>query len=322
MYSDGMQPKLDIRHLALLDALGQVGGLGAAAELLGVTQSALSHRLREAERRLGTPLCRRSGRALLLTPAGERLRLSAGRLIGDLLRAEADVQHMTDLGIRQVARIGQTPYASLHWFPAFYAWCRERLPDLQVEVAGEVGESGLSRLLDGALDLVLLAGMPRHPGLRLVPLSLDSLVAVAAPGHPWEAMKTVPPQALRRETFLSYGYDVDPDLEYQRFMRPAGCFPAKVVKVGRPDAVLELIAAGQGISILAAWPIRPWLARGAVIARPLAPLGATAPGLPLAWQAAVRESDGSKGPGPRLADALAAWAGASGAFGGAQVATG
>jgi len=125
----------------------------------------------------------------------------------------------------------------------------------------------------------------------------------------------VPPEALTSETFLSYSFEVDPDLEYARFMRPAGRFPARVMKVGRPEAILELVAAGQGVSILARWPCRPWIDRGAVIVRPLLPPGADRPGLSLRWQAAVRESDASGRPGPRLARCLVDWAATSGAFG-------
>lgn len=310
-----MQPRLEVRHLALLDALGRVGSLSGAAEVLGVTQSALSHRLREAERRLGTKLCRRKGRMLLLTPAGERLRISAKRLIDDLLRVEADVAHLSEQGITQVAMVGQRPYGGLHWLPPFHAWARRNLPEVKVEVAGDVGESGPARLLDGSLDLLIAPGWPRHPGLRFLPLAQDSLVAVAPPDHPWRDHRVVTPEMLVGETYLAYGYEIAPDLENRRFMRPANCFPDRVQKLGHPDAVLEMVAAGAGVSILARWPIGPWLRRGEVIDRPLLPRGAAAPGLSLDWSMALRAGDGPAAAGSRLAVALQAWAKESGAFG-------
>jgi len=189
-----MQPRLEIRHLLMLNALWQAGSLGAAAELLGVTQSALSHRLREAERRLGAKLAQRSGRGIALTPAGERLLLTAQRLVGDLTKVEAEVEHLAGTGVHQSAIIGQQSYASLHWLPGFFEAARTRLPDLQVEAEGSLAETGLARLAAGDVDLLLLAGNARPSGVSVMPLALDSLVAVAPPDHPWRPSRRCRPR--------------------------------------------------------------------------------------------------------------------------------
>ena len=62
--------RLDIRHWEMLKAIADLGTLKNAASALGITQSALSHRLAEAERRLGSPLFDREGRQLRLAKAG------------------------------------------------------------------------------------------------------------------------------------------------------------------------------------------------------------------------------------------------------------
>src|ERR1700694_1822450 len=64
---------LEIRHLQLVAAVAEVGSLTRAGDRLHLTQSALSHQLRDIESRLGTALFLRVGKRLVLTPAGERL---------------------------------------------------------------------------------------------------------------------------------------------------------------------------------------------------------------------------------------------------------
>jgi len=84
-------PKLDVRHLQLVRAIAEEGSVTRAGLRLHLTQSALSHQLRDAEQRLGVRLFERVGRRLLLAPAGERLLRSARTVLEELERAEEEV---------------------------------------------------------------------------------------------------------------------------------------------------------------------------------------------------------------------------------------
>lgn len=304
-----MLPRLELRHLAMLVSVAEAPSMSHAAELLGLTQSALSHRLREAERRLGTPLFARARKGLALTPAGERLLLTARRLLADLARAESDVAQIAAIGITAVARVGQAYYAALPWYAAFHAYAAKALPEVQIEMLSDTAERPLELLAEGVLDLAITVGGLWRPGTTRRRLFTDALVAVVAPDHPWAKLDYVTPLDLSRETFLSTGFTVVPGFEHQRFMSPAGLFPRRVVKVGRPEAAFELAANGFGVCIRARWTTRAWVASGRVVARPLG-----AEGLPIDWYAATRESDPPEAPGPRLAAVLAEWCERSGGF--------
>src|SRR5258707_7697075 len=85
---------LEIRHLRLIAAVTDVGSLTRAGDRLHLTQSALSHQLRDIESRLGAPLFLRVGKRLVLTPAGERLLASAKDILERLRQAEDDIRRM------------------------------------------------------------------------------------------------------------------------------------------------------------------------------------------------------------------------------------
>ena len=72
---------LEIRHLKLVRAVTAAGSLTGAGSVLNLTQSALSHQLRDIESRLGTPLFLRVGKKMVLTPAGERVLAAANFFI-------------------------------------------------------------------------------------------------------------------------------------------------------------------------------------------------------------------------------------------------
>src|ERR1700739_1931903 len=83
---------LEIRHLRLVTAIAETGSVTLAGNRLHLTQSALSHQLRDAEEQLGVPLFERRDRRMALTAAGERLLQSARTILDELARAEKEIQ--------------------------------------------------------------------------------------------------------------------------------------------------------------------------------------------------------------------------------------
>src|ERR1051325_2507884 len=85
---------LDIRHLKLIVAVTEEKSVTKAGERLHLTQSALSHQLRDIEEQLGTPLFLRLNKCMLPTQAGERLLTSARYVLDELKQAEDDVAQL------------------------------------------------------------------------------------------------------------------------------------------------------------------------------------------------------------------------------------
>lgn len=91
---------LEIKHLRTLTALAEQGSLAGAAQSLNLTQSALSHQLKELETRLGLELFLRKSRPLVLTAAGQQLLALARQVLPALAQTEKQLQalHSGDAG--------------------------------------------------------------------------------------------------------------------------------------------------------------------------------------------------------------------------------
>src|SRR5687767_9852774 len=85
---------LEVRHLKLVRAVAACGSLTRAGSELNLTQSALSHQLRDIELRLGTPLFLRVGKRMVLTPAGEELLHSADDVLQRIGRTEEAIRRL------------------------------------------------------------------------------------------------------------------------------------------------------------------------------------------------------------------------------------
>ncbi len=295
-------PKLEARHYILLQAISRLGSMSAAADQLGVTPSAVTHRIREAERRLGVALTARIGSQVQLTVSGQRLAQSADRALDELFRAELDAERI-GRGAGSIVRLCMATYSFFHWLPAFLGRLAAIDPSLQIEIIGETTREPLRLLHDDAVDVVLIPGPLREEKrVAFFPMRRDELICVTAAAHRLASKSFVEADDLTAETHLTYSAIVTEGFEYDRFFRPAGRYPARLVPLAVPEAVQELVAANLGISILSKWAALPRLQRGEI-----AGLRLTADGIDLDWHVAIRQSDAASSPAAVCATALAQW---------------
>src|SRR4051812_46679135 len=107
---------LEIKHLRLVQAVNETRSITRAGERLRLTQSAVSHQLKEIEDRLGAALFVRARRDLTLTAAGKRVLSSAAVVLEELRRAEEDIAEISG-SPRGAVRISTQCYTAYHWLP-------------------------------------------------------------------------------------------------------------------------------------------------------------------------------------------------------------
>src|SRR4051794_24997522 len=151
---------LEIRHLRLVAGIADAGSMTKAAAQLHLTQSALSHQLRDIESRFNTPFFLRLGRRMVLTAAGRRVLSSAHTVLEDLRRAEEDVRRLANnsSGVIRVCTQCNTGY---HWLPPLLAAFSRKHPRVDVSIVPDATDRPVDALLDGRVDLAILTA---HPG--------------------------------------------------------------------------------------------------------------------------------------------------------------
>ena len=178
---------IDLAPLHGLCLAIELGSLGRAAETLGISQPALSKRMRELEAVAGTALLTRSPRGVRPTPAGERVYRESRAL---LTRADAVAEVLDGLrGLRTPVRLAASHTIAEFMLAAPLAAYRER-PGHGVTVELVAANSAVVRDLvrEGRADLGLAAAAPDGPEgrqLRVSPLCDDEVVVAVPDGHPW-----------------------------------------------------------------------------------------------------------------------------------------
>jgi LysR family transcriptional regulator for metE and metH len=269
--------------------------------MLGLTQSALSHQIREAERRLGMDLFVQRDKRMQMTPVAVSLSDEAGRILAQLEQAEKQI--VRDRGaMRHIVRIGCGAYSGYRWLPRFLKVFQQSAPDVDIEVVADATQRPLQALQDRDIDVAVTSGSPDKSTTRSVRLFRDELVLIMAPSHPLAGKEVIVATDLSDQVYISYSAIAEKGHEYERFIKPAQVSYRSMLRVELTEAIVELVIGGFGISILSRWAVSHYLRSGA-----LAAARVTRKGLHVDWYAAARKSESDESGAWRMAIALKNW---------------
>jgi len=248
---------LELRHLRLVKAIAEAGGVTRAGAVLHLTQSALSHQLRDIESRLNAPLFHRVGRRMVPTAAGRRLIEISASLLSAVRQAEDQIKMMARGG-EGTLRISTECYTVYHWLPPLLKKFRVAHPLVDVHIDASATANPLQALLDGRLDVAVVSRAPRDRRVAVHPLFDDNMVVIAAPTHPLAERSYIRPEDFRNETVLLYA-PKEESYVYQRIVARAGITPRAIQQIQLTEAIIELVKAGLGIAILSEWAVAPYV---------------------------------------------------------------
>jgi LysR family transcriptional regulator for metE and metH len=198
-------------------------------------------------------------------------------VLDDIATAEEEARRLggSQGGVLRVCAQCNTGY---HWLPRLVEVFRTKYPAVDVTLALEDTVRPIEALVDGRLDLAIVTEPVRHPHLRVRPLFEDEHAAIVAPDHAFAARAFVRPEELAEERLLLYSSSPDDSFTIEKILRPAGVTPRRVSFVMLTEALLEMVKARLGVSVMQTWAIEPALAAGDVVAVPITASGSAASG--------------------------------------------
>lgn len=257
---------VELRHLRLVWTVAKERTLSGAAVRLRLTPSALSHQLRGLERAVGVGVFHREGKAMRLTAAGQLLLEAAARVLGAVADAEDRLAKL-NRGHAGIIRLSTHCYTGYHWLPSVIVKFRAEWPEAEVRVVAEATRRPLEALARREIDLAVTTERPA-PGKFLVrPVLRDEAVLLVPAAHARPAKPWWEPAEIAREHLFTYAADPEESMICQDILRPAGLRPARHTGMYLTEAIVELVRAGLGITVLAEWAAQPYLKDGRVIAR-------------------------------------------------------
>lgn len=276
---------IEFRHLRTIKAIHDTGGLGRAAEMLNITQSALSHQIKGIEDQAGVELFVRRTKPLKLSAAGMKLLAAAEEILPRVSALEAEFAGLI-AGKSGRLHIAIECHACFEWlFPVLEAF-RKAWPDVDVDIRPGLAFDALPALRREEVDLVISSDPELSEDTEFTPIFDYDPVFVASASHPLASKPYVEAEDFKDQTLITYPVDRTRLDVFSQLLIPAKVEPASVRQVELTAVILLLVASNRGVAVLPDWVVRQVRYNSDYVTRPL-----TAQGVTRRLYAATRSAD-------------------------------
>lgn len=263
---------LDRFHLRLLLAVEKHGTLTQAADILNLSQSALSHSIRKLENNLGVRLWEKDGRKLRLTGAGLQILDLAKRVIPQFEHAELMLNQIKK-GQRGVLRIGMECHPCYQWLLKVVSPFLADWPDVDVDVKQEFQFGGMGALYEYDIDILVTPDPLYKSGVEFIPVFEYEHRLVVGASHPLAGKAHVTPEQLTNEVLITYPVEPQRLDIFSQFLAPAKCAVRKHKIIETTEIMLQMVAAGRGVCALPGWLVDEYARELPITSVRLGPLG-------------------------------------------------
>lgn len=279
---------IEFRHLRTIRAIHSEGGLARAAEILNITQSALSHQVKGLEDQVGVELFVRRSKPLRLSAAGLRLLRMADKVLPEVEALEAEFDGLR-AGKSGRMHIAIECHACFEWlFPVLEEF-RKAWPDVDVDIRPGLAFEALPALQREDVDLVVSSDPEQIDGVDFTGLFDYEPVFVASSQHPLAQRDFVVAEDFRDELLITYPVERTRLDVFSQLLMPAKVEPRAVRQVELTAVILLLVASNRGVAVLPDWVVREVRYHSDYVTRPI-----TAEGITRRLYAATRTDETTK----------------------------
>ncbi len=257
--------KVELRHLRTLVALRSSGSLIRAAQLLNLTQSALSHQIKLLEDLYGVPLFERKSVPIAFTATGTRLLQLADAVLPMVEEAERDAQRLSQGSAGQL-RVVLECHTCFDWLMPVMDEFRRRWPEVEIDLVSGFHSDPARLLRTNKADLVIGTQRLPAPEYAEFPLFRFEILAVLPPKHALQTRKRLDASDFEGQTLITYPVPEERIDLIREVLWPAGIgFTRRTAEL--TVAIVQLVASRRGLAALPSWGLQNYIDYDYVLAK-------------------------------------------------------
>ena len=261
---------IELRHLRTIRAIHQAGGLARAAEVLHMTQSALSHQVKGLEDQAGMALFTRRSKPMRLSAAGVRMLRAADRILPEIDAMQEEFRALRS-GRTGRLHIAIECHACFDWLFPVLEMFRHAWPEVDVDIRAGLAFEALAALNREEVDLVISSDRDPPPGIVFNPLFDYHPTFVASSGNPLAQKDFITAEDFRDQVLITYPVSRDKLDVFTEILTPAKVEPRAQRTAEMTAVILMLVGSNRGVAVLPDWVMREVKSNADYVTRPLGP---------------------------------------------------
>ncbi len=246
--------------------LVEMKSFSKAAEATFITQSAMSHLIKNLEDEIGVKLLNRLGKTVTPTPAGRLLYDHAKKILEDYKTMENDIYNLVRK-IKGPLSVGASTTVAVYLLPQVFYDFSKNYTEAQIHLSVSNTEKILNELLQGTIDIGIVEGNVKDARIILEEIAEDEIVLIASDDNPLTRKRHVTSQDLESQPFImpeagsglrEFIYDFLYDIKID---------PTEIkiaMTLGNPELIVQMVQSGIGISFVSKWSIFKTIKEGTI----------------------------------------------------------
>jgi len=244
-----------------------------AADILYMTQPAVTFQVKQLEEHFNTRLFERSHGKISMTPAGDLVLGYAERILALTGEMEARVGELTGQ-VTGPLMIGASTTIAEYQLPRILGEFKERFPQVQARLTVANSETVAAKVADHSLDVGLIEAPSHNPNLTTLACCEDELVMICAPTHSLASRSSVNAQDIAVQPYVSREHGSGTREVVDDFFKSNGVNPDDLhieMELGSREAIKGAVEANLGVAIMSASTVTKEIQLGTLVAVPLHP---------------------------------------------------
>ncbi|WP_299438233.1 LysR family transcriptional regulator [uncultured Aquimarina sp.] len=249
---------VSLRNLKLVNVIVKEGSVTKASEKLFLSQPALSHQLKKLEEEIGLKVFNRLNKKLMLTETGQILYRASEKLLTsfNLLNAELDELKK---GKKKKIRLTTECYTCYHWLPKVVQEYRKDNPEINVQINIEATKEPLQYLAEGKIDMAIVSSKSNNPSINFEPLITDEMVVILSKENDLIDFERLELSDLKKQNLILYDIPEEKNYVLTNILQNDINLVNSIQKVQLTEAIIQLVSANLGISVMAKWAVTPFM---------------------------------------------------------------
>lgn len=245
---------MELKYFRLVKTIAEEGNIANSSEKLFLTQSALSHQLRDLEERLGFKVFHRTRNHWKLTPEGIELHKLANELFERIDAGFGKIQQVKE-GSKGKIRLSAECHSFFHGLPAFVQKMAVLYPEIEIDLSLGATHQTISQVLLDEVDVAIVTSKPAAEALFSMNVLEDEIFAVMHREHRFADVEYLDASHFTELHLIINSFPLENVSVYEHFLKPNKVIPVKTSAIPFTEVSIEMIKANMGVMCVPKWSL-------------------------------------------------------------------
>ncbi|WP_062058288.1 LysR family transcriptional regulator [Aquimarina longa] len=246
---------MELKYFRLIKTIAEEGSIANSSERLFLTQSALSHQLRDLEERLGFKVFYRTRNKWKLTDEGSELYKLANKLFSSIDESFNNIQNIKE-GSKGSIKLSAECQSFFHTIPRFIQKMGILYPEIDIDLSLGATHQTISQVLSNEIDIAIVTSKPASEELTSIKVYEDEIFAIMHQENQLNALDYIEAGHFSDIHLIINSFPLEGVAVYEHFLKPNRINPIKISAIPFTEITLSMIEANMGIMCAPKWQLK------------------------------------------------------------------